>query len=171
MNFNRNFSDVFHTLRSLIVGCGRHPRCFDWYDFGQSTWQVLFTNVKIMLRRYILSLGSREIVKCQKRLMSLDAVAPIGTAIEKDANYKVKKTRAFRISSTSFGADTAESTVACLNWLCNKTDTSDGLKLWIIWSNLRRQWIICRATFQYIHQNWFWSFQVTLYSEFVFMIL
>ncbi|XP_065923657.1 methylcrotonoyl-CoA carboxylase beta chain, mitochondrial [Magallana gigas] len=41
-----------------------------------------------MLRRYILSLGSREIAKCQKRLMSLDAVAPIGTAIEKDANYK-----------------------------------------------------------------------------------
>lgn len=92
LNFNRNFSDVFHTLQSLIVGCGKHPRCFDWYDFGQSTWQVLFTNVKIMLRRYILSLGSREIVKCQKRLMSLDAVAPIGTAIEKDANYKVKNT-------------------------------------------------------------------------------
>lgn len=91
MNFNRNFSDVFNTLRSLIVGCGKHPRSFDWYDFGQRTSQVLFTNVKIMLRRYILSLGSREIVKCQKRLMSLDAVAPIGTAIEKDANYKVKK--------------------------------------------------------------------------------
>lgn len=152
MNFNRNFSDVFNTLRSLIVGCGRHPRFFDWYDFGQSTWQVLFTNVKIMLRRYILSLGSREIVKCQKRFMSLDAVAPIGTAIEKDANYKVKNTCISNFLNLLWCRHcTAESTVVCLNWLCNKTDTSDWLKLWIIWSKLRRQWIICRATFQYIH--------------------
>lgn len=121
MNFNRKFSDVFHTLRSLIVGCGRHPRCFDWYDFGQSTWQVLFTNVKIMLRRYILSLGSREIAKCQKRLMSLDAVAPIGTAIEKDANYKVKNTCISNFLKLLWCRHCIVecAIVVCLNWLCN----------------------------------------------------
>lgn len=121
MNFNRKFSDVFHTLRSLIVGCGRHPRCFDWYDFGQSTWQVLFTNVKIMLRRYILSLGSREIAKCQKRLMSLDAVAPIGTAIEKDANYKVKNTCISNFLKLLWCRHCRVecAIVVCLNWLCN----------------------------------------------------
>lgn len=69
-----------------------------------------------MLRRYILSLGSRELVKCQKRLLSLDAVAPIGTAIEKDANYKVKKHVHFEFPQNPFGADTI---VVCLN-LCKK---------------------------------------------------
>lgn len=105
----------------FIVGCGRHPRCFDWYDFGQSTWQVLFTNVKIMLRRYILSLGSREIAKCQKRLMSLDAVAPIGTAIEKDANYKVKNTCISNFLKLLWCRHCRVecAIVVCLNWLCN----------------------------------------------------
>lgn len=77
-----------------------YPKIWNVYDFGQSTTQLLFTNVKIMFRRYILSLGSKEIVRCQRRLLSLDAVAPIGTAIEKDASYKVK-TRVFRIYSIS----------------------------------------------------------------------
>ena len=47
-----------------------------------------------------MSLGSKEIARCQRRLLSLDAVAPIGTAIEKDASYKVK-TCVFRIYSIS----------------------------------------------------------------------
>jgi hypothetical protein len=70
------------------------PKLVKVHDFGLP---ILFTNivegyksnVKIMLRRYVLSLTSRKFVKCQTRLLNLDAVAPIGTSLEKDANYKV----------------------------------------------------------------------------------
>lgn len=74
-----------------------------------------------MLRRYILSLGSREIAKCQKRLMSLDAVAPIGTAIEKDANYKVKNTCISNFLKLLWCRHCRVecAIVVCLNWLCN----------------------------------------------------
>lgn len=65
------------------------PKLRKVHDFGLPIF-VYNTNVKIMLRRYVLSLTTRKIVKCQTRLLNLDAVAPIGTALEKDANYKVK---------------------------------------------------------------------------------
>ena len=94
--------EIYHIdeCRSHFLTKIFYPKIWKVYDFGQSTTQLLFTNVKIMFRRYILSLGSKEIARCQRRLLSLDAVAPIGTAIEKDASYKVK-TRVFRIYSIS----------------------------------------------------------------------
>lgn len=117
-----------YELQSKILGCLPHftiTYCWMWETSEVFRlvwlWQVLFTNVKIMLRRYILSLGSREIAKCQKRLMSLDAVAPIGTAIEKDANYKVKNTCISNFLKLLWCRHCRVecAIVVCLNWLCN----------------------------------------------------